>query len=77
MLAEFGGRGFGDFKPVLADLAVAKLSPIGDEMRRLLRNPGDIDIVLAEGADRAASIARPFLAQVREIIGFLGQSTDH
>ena len=77
VLAEFGGRGFGDFKPVLADLAVAKLSPIGDEMRRLLKNPADIDAVLAKGADRAAAIARPLLAQVRDIIGFLGQSSDH
>ena len=76
VLAEFGGRGFGDFKPALADLAVAKLSPIGDEMRRLLKNPGDIDAVLANGADRAAAIARPLLAEVREIIGFLGRSTD-
>ena len=77
VLAEFGGRGFGDFKPILADLAVAKLSPIGDEMRRLLKNPGDIDAVLAKGADRAAAIARPVLAQVHDIIGFLGQSTDY
>ena len=77
VLAEFGGRGFGDFKPVLADLAVAKLSPIGDEMRRLLKNPGDIDAILAKGADRAAAIARPVLAQVHDIIGFLGKSTDN
>ena len=76
VLAEFGGRGFGDFKPALADLAVAKLSSIGDEMRRLLKNPNDIDTLLASGADRAAEIARPLLAEVREIIGFLGQSTD-
>ena len=60
----------------LQDLAVAKLSPIGDEMRRLLKNPADIDVVLAKGADRAAAIARPLLAQVRDIIGFLGQSSD-
>ena len=77
VLAEFGGRGFGDFKPALAALAVEKLSPIGDEMRRLLENPGDIDAVLANGADRAAAIARPILAEVREIVGFLGKSTDH
>jgi len=76
VLSEFGGRGFGDFKPILADLAVAKLSPIGNEMRRLLENPGDIDAILARGADRAAVIARPILAEVRDIIGFLGQSTN-
>jgi tryptophanyl-tRNA synthetase len=76
VLAEFGGRGFGDFKPALGDLAVAKLSPIGAEMRRLLKNPADIDAILADGAERAAAIARPILAEVRDIVGFLGSSTD-
>ena len=76
VLAEFGGRGFGDFKPAIGDLAVAKLSPIGVEMRRLLENPADIDAILADGAERAAAIARPILAEVRDIVGFLGSSTD-
>jgi len=76
VLAEFGGRGFGDFKPALGDLAVAKLSPIGAEMRRLLENSADIDAILADGAERAAAIARPILAEVRDIVGFLGSSTD-
>ena len=76
VLAEFGGRGFGDFKPALGDLAVATLSPIGAEMRRLLENPADIDATLADGAERAAAIARPVLAEVRDIVGFLGSSTD-
>ena len=76
VLVEFGGRGFGDFKPALGDLAVAKLSPIGAEMRRLLENPADIDAILADGAERAAAIARPIIAEVRDIVGFLGSSTD-
>ena len=72
VLREFGGRGFGDFKPALAELAVAKLSPMGQEMRRLLANPGDIDAVLDDGAMRAEAIAAPIIAQVNEIVGFLG-----
>ena len=76
VLADYGGRGFGDFKSALADLAVAKLSPIGDEMRHLLKNPADIDIILAKGADRASNIVRPILAEVRDIVGFLGLSTN-
>ena len=72
VLRDFGGRGFGDFKPALAELAVAKLSPMGQEMRRLLANPGDIDAVLDDGAARAESIAAPIIEQVNEIVGFLG-----
>ena len=72
VLREFGGRGFGKLKPALADLAVARLSPMGQEMRRLLANPGDIDAILAKGAMRAEAIAAPILDQVNDIVGFLG-----
>jgi len=36
VLGEFGGQGFGAFKPALADLAVDKLGPIQAEVRRLM-----------------------------------------
>ncbi len=72
VLSDFGGRGFGEFKPALAELAVAKLAPMGDRMRELLANPGDSDAVLAEGAGRAEEIAAPIIDQVNDIVGFLG-----
>lgn len=72
VLGEFGGRGFGDFKPALAEVAVTNLSPIGDKMRDLLQNPDHIDHILEDGAARAEAIAAPILKDVNEIIGFLG-----
>ena len=77
VLHEFGGRGFAEFKPALADLAVSQLSPMGQKMRQLMENPAEIDAILADGAARAAAIARPLMAEVRDIVGFLGNSTDH
>ena len=71
VLAEFGGRGFGDFKPALADLAIDKLGPISDEMRRLMADPDNIDRVLAQGAERARAIAEPILREINEIVGFI------
>ena len=76
VLRDFGGRGFAEFKPVLADLAVAQLSPMGKQMRELIENPADIDSILSDGAERAAAIARPLMAEVRDIVGFLGNSAD-
>jgi tryptophanyl-tRNA synthetase len=70
VLAEHAGQGFGVFKPKLADLAVAKLSPIGAEMRRLLADPAEIDRVLAAGAERARAVAEPVMAEVRKLVGF-------
>ncbi len=71
VLQEFGGKGFGLFKPALADLAVAVLSPITQEMRRLLADPAEIDRKLASGAARAKEIGAPILKKTKEIVGFL------
>ncbi len=72
VLVEFGGKQFGIFKPALAELAVAKLSPITGEMKRMLeKDQGYIDAVLEKGAARAHAIADPVLKQVRNIVGFI------
>ncbi len=70
VLTEYGGKGFGTFKPALADLAVAHLSPITTRMRNYLDDRGEIDRVLKDGAARADTIARPIMDDVRKIIGF-------
>ena len=70
VIAEFGGKGFGTFKPALADLAVAKLGPVGEAMRRFLADPAEIDRILAAGAAKAREAAAPTVAEVREIVGF-------
>ncbi len=71
VVAEFAGQGFGAFKPALADLAVAKLGPIADEMNRLMADPAEIDRILGDGANRAAAIAEPVLAETYKIVGFV------
>jgi tryptophanyl-tRNA synthetase len=71
VLAEFGGGQFSAFKTALADLSVAKLSPITLEMQRLLADPAEIDRILASGAERARAIARPVMDSVKDIVGFV------
>lgn len=70
-MAEVAGQQFGTFKPMLADLAVAKLAPISTEMARLMRDPAEIDRILARGAERAREIARPILSEVHGIVGMV------
>lgn len=70
VLDEFGGKGFGVFKPALADLAVAKLGPVADTMRRLMNDPAEVDRILKDGGQRANAIAAPILDEVRRIVGF-------
>ena len=71
VVAEFAGKGFGAFKPALADLAVARLSPIADEMARLMADPAEIDRILGNGAERANAIAQPILNDIYDIVGMI------
>ena len=71
ILREYGGGQFSTFKQALVDLSVASLSPIGDEMRRLVADPASIDAILAEGSARARAIAEPVMREVRAILGFI------
>ncbi len=71
VLKIFGGGNFSAFKSALADLAVAKLGPIGAEMQRLKDDPAFIDGVLADGAERARAIAAKNMAFVKDILGFV------
>ncbi len=69
ILQEWQGKGFGAFKPALAEIASQKLSPIAAEMRRLLNDTSTLDAILADGAARAHAIAEPVMSDVRRIVG--------
>jgi tryptophanyl-tRNA synthetase len=71
VLGQFGGGQFSGFKNALADLAVLKLAPIAGEMNRLRADPGYVEGVLKDGAERARAIARPVMRDVRKIMGFV------
>lgn len=71
VLKQFGGGQFSVFKNALADLAVSRLGPIGDETKRLQADPGLVEAVLKEGAERARAIAAPIVREARKIVGFV------
>jgi tryptophanyl-tRNA synthetase len=70
-LKQFGGAQFSAFKNALVDLSVAKLGPIGAEMKRLVQDPAHIDGILADGAARAREIAAPVIRSVKDIVGLI------
>jgi tryptophanyl-tRNA synthetase len=71
VLGEFGGAQFSAFKAALVDLAVAKLGPIGSEMKKLVQDPVYIDSILADGSQRAQVIAGETMKAVKDIVGFV------
>jgi tryptophanyl-tRNA synthetase len=71
VLKEFGGVQFSVFKKALAELCVTRLVPIAEEIEHLLADEGEIDRILADGATRARTIARPVINKVKDIVGFV------
>ena len=69
VMAEYGGKGFGAFKPALADLAVAKLGPIRDRLTALLDDRAAVSAALAKGGERANALAAPTLLGAQRAVG--------
>ncbi len=71
VMADYAGRQFSEFKPDLAELAVEKLAPVADEMRRISADRNYIDSILRSGGERASVIAETTMKDVRKIVGLL------
>jgi tryptophanyl-tRNA synthetase len=71
VLREFGGAQFSTFKTALVDIAVARLAPIGGELKRLMQDQAYIDSVLADGSQRARAIAAETMNSVKDIVGLI------
>ena len=70
-VSRFAGKPFSAFKDELTELAVEKLGPIANEMRRLTADPGAVDAILRQGAEKARALSAPVLREVYEAVGLL------
>jgi len=64
-----GGSGYGVFKKQLFEALWEYLAPMRARRHELLRDPGYVDSVLKEGAQRANNIANHTLERVRKAVG--------
>ena len=71
ILGEFGGKGFGAFKPALGELLVESLSPINARFVGLRSDQEMLDAILARGASRARALAIPTLDKVYAALGLV------
>jgi len=67
--AKFKGKGYSDLKKDLAEVVVEGLRPLQERYRELTSEPGHIDAILAEGADKARPLAEKTLAEVKKSLG--------
>ena len=71
VLAEFGGQGFGAFKPALGALLVDKLGPINARFVELKSDPDALHAILAKGAEKARALAAPTLDSAYRALGLV------
>ena len=69
ILHRYAGQGFGAFKPALADAAVALLSPLRGRLIELREDAAALDAILDAGAEKAATLAAPTLAEAYRAVG--------
>lgn len=71
VLEEFGGKGFGVFKPALAELVVETIAPVCADIKRLMNDRAYLLQVMASGAERAGGVTEPVIRDVKDIVGFV------
>ena len=68
---DYVGRGYGDFKGDLADVVVDFVTPFRERTLELLEDRTALDLILAEGAEKARAVASRTLADVYERVGLV------
>ena len=69
-LSNYTGKEYSSLKKDLADSLVQVISPIRGEINNLLNNRDELNVILAEGTEKAAAIANPIIEEVYKIVGF-------
>ena len=67
---ECADMGWGQFKPLLAEAAVAALEPIQARYKALINDPEELNHVLDQGRQKAEAVANATLNRVRKSLGF-------
>ena len=70
VLGNYAGKEYSSLKKDLADCLVQVISPIRKEINNLLDNRDELNVILAEGTEKAAAIANPVIEEVYLIVGF-------
>jgi tryptophanyl-tRNA synthetase len=71
VLSDFGGTGFGTFKPALGELLTQSLAPINARFLDLRADRAALDAILRDGAERAKALAVPTLEAAYAALGLV------
>ncbi len=69
--AQCQDMGWGQFKPLLTETAIAALKPIQDKYQEIMDNKSYLNSVLREGREKAETVANQTLSRVKKALGYL------
>ena len=67
---EFSGKNFSEFKQILSNILVEKITPISSEIKKLVKDQTYLDKILLMGSEKAKDIANKKVKKIHEIVGF-------
>ena len=71
LISKYEGQNFSNFKNDLSDALIEKIAPIGDEIKKLMKDKSYLNQVIQEGSEKARSKSDIVLKEVYDIIGFV------
>ena len=69
VLKEYGGKNFSTFKNKLSESIIEKICPIGEELKKLLKDENYLHQILEKGTKSADSIAKHNLKDIYGVLG--------
>ena len=66
---EFEGKGYGDLKTTVGDEVAAWLAPVRERYTELRADEGQLEAILADGAEKARAISSVVVADTRDAMG--------
>ena len=64
-------RGYGDLKARVAEVVVEEVRPIRVRYDELMDDMGELDRMLARGAEQAASVSEPKVEEIKRRMGLV------
>lgn len=68
---EFEGKGYGEFKPAVAEAVIAELEPIQKQFKDLMGDKAYLEKCYRENAEKARYLAQKTLRKVMKKIGYI------
>ena len=69
-IEKFSGKNFSEFKDELSNEVVEKISPISNEIKKLLQNKDYLDEIVINGCEKANEISSKKITEIHKIVGF-------